>query len=217
MIGLRFAPLVCRKCGKRRSERREIIAEIVETEAKYGRDLRILLEEFERPMRVAGLLSVDQLSGIFLNTEELATASSALVSRLRDALEIAIESGDEDLLTVNVGKVFLDAAPTMLHAFQSYCTRQGAASLLLSNLEKEKELLRVFLRVSQMENAVLRRMNLNSFLMVPVQRVTKYPLLLGRLFKVTPPHAEGREMIRQAQRKIELHLEHMNAVRKLWS
>jgi hypothetical protein len=43
---------------------------------------------------------------------------------------------------------------------------QGAASLLLSNLEKEKELLRIFLRVSQMENAVLRRMNLNSFLMV---------------------------------------------------
>ncbi|XP_046396649.1 uncharacterized protein LOC124163642 [Ischnura elegans] len=212
--GLMFAPLVCRKCGKRRSERREIIAEIVETEAKYGRDLRILLEEFERPMRVAGLLSSEQLAGIFLNTAELATASSVLVGRLKDALEIAVENGDEDLLTVNVGKVFLDAAPTMLHAFQSYCTRQGAASLLLSNLEKEKELLRVFLRVSQMENAVLRRMNLNSFLMVPVQRVTKYPLLLGRLFKVTPHHAEGRDLLRQAQRKIELHLEHMNAETK---
>jgi len=43
---------------------------------------------------------------------------------------------------------------------------QGNAALLLANLEKEKELLRIFLRVSQMENAVLRRMNLNSFLMV---------------------------------------------------
>ena len=47
-----------------------------------------------------------------------------------------------------------------------FCLTQGAASLLLANLEKEKELLRIFLRVSQMENAVLRRMNLNSFLMV---------------------------------------------------
>lgn len=54
----------------------------------------------------------------------------------------------------------------MLHAFESYCTRQGSASLLLQNLEKEKELLRIFLKVSQMENTVLRRMNLNSFLMV---------------------------------------------------
>jgi hypothetical protein len=41
---------------------------------------------------------------------------------------------------------------------------QGAASLLLANREKEKELLRIFLRVLQMEDAVLRRMNLNSFL-----------------------------------------------------
>jgi hypothetical protein len=36
--------------------------------------------------------------------------------------------------------------------------------LLLANLEKGKELLCMFLRVSHMENAALRRMNLNSFL-----------------------------------------------------
>jgi len=66
---------------------------------------------------------------------------------------------------VDVGKIFLESE-RMLHAFESYCTRQGSASLLLQNLEKEKELLRIFLRVSQMENTVLRRMNLNSFLMV---------------------------------------------------
>lgn len=75
------------------------------------------------------------------------------------------ESGDEDLLTVDLGKIFLESE-RMLHAFESYCTRQGGASLLLQNLEKEKELLRIFLKVSQMENTVLRRMNLNSFLMV---------------------------------------------------
>lgn len=104
----------------------------------------------------------------------------------------------------------------MLHAFESYCTRQGGASLLLQNLEKEKELLRIFLKVSQMENAVLRRMNLNSFLMVPVQRVTKYPLLLARLLKATPTVRldvqEARKRLEQAQANIELHLEHMNAV-----
>ena len=35
-----------------------------------------------------------------------------------------------------------------------------------------------------MENKILRRMILSSFLMVPVQRITKYPLLLARLLKV---------------------------------
>ena len=65
------AAAVCDVCWKRRSERRDIIGEIFETEVKYGRDLRIVLEEFHRPMLVAGLLTSDQLAGIFLNTDEL--------------------------------------------------------------------------------------------------------------------------------------------------
>ncbi|XP_030372453.1 uncharacterized protein LOC115622596 [Scaptodrosophila lebanonensis] len=207
--GVVFAPLVCRKCGKKRVERKEIITEIVETEEKYGRDLQIILEEFCHPMLVAGLLTQEQLSAIFLNTEDLLENNQTLAERMRDALDIALEQGDDDLLTVNIGRIFLDFTQ-MLHAFESYCVRQAGASLLLANLEKEKELLRIFLKVSQMENAVLRRMNLNSFLMVPVQRVTKYPLLLARLYKVTPAHLDGRELLKQAQEKIELHLNHIN-------
>lgn len=43
-----------------------------------------------------------------------------------------------------------------------------------------------------------------------MQRVTKYPLLLARLYRVTPAHHEGREILKKAQEKIELHLNHMN-------
>lgn len=127
--GLMFAPLVCRKCAKRRAERREIITEIVETEEKYGRDLRIIQEEFYKPMLVAGLLTPEQLSAIFLNVEELIENNAALSEKLRDALEIAIDQGDEDLLTVNIGRIFLEAVP-MLHAFESYCTRQVSQSAI---------------------------------------------------------------------------------------
>ncbi|KAG7171383.1 Intersectin-1-like 2 [Homarus americanus] len=161
------------------------------------------------PILVAGLLTRDQLKGIFLNVEELVEHNRMFSLQLRDALEIALDQGDEDLLTVNVAKLFLHAAP-MLHAFENYCVRQGSASLLLQTLEKEKELLRIFLKVSQMENTLLRRMNLHSFLMVPVQRVTKYPLLLARLYKATPPTHPSREDCRRAKEKIELHLQHMN-------
>lgn len=90
-----YAPLVCRKCGKKRAERKEIITEIVETEEKYGRDLQIILEEFYQPMLVAGLLTQEQLSAIFLNVEELLENNQSLAERLRDALEIAVEQGDE--------------------------------------------------------------------------------------------------------------------------
>lgn len=205
-----YAPLVCRKCAKKRAERKEIITEIVETEEKYGRDLQIILEEFYKPMLVAGLLTQEQLSAIFLNVEELIENNQVLSEKLRDGLEIAVDQGDEDLLTVNVGKILIECSG-MLTAFQSYCVKQAGAALLLAGLEKEKELLRIFLRVSQMENTVLRRMNLNSFLMVPVQRVTKYPLLLSRLYRATAACATEREDVRSAQRCVESRLEEINA------
>lgn len=142
-----FAPLVCRKCHKRRAERREIIAEIVETEEKYGRDLDIITEEFYRPMMVAGLLNTDQLTSVFLNVSELQEHSAALSQRLRDAYEIAVEQGDDDLLSVNIGRLFLEASPSMLHAFQSYCTRQVGNSLSIRTFghccKKVEELIRL--------------------------------------------------------------------------
>ena len=54
-----------------------------------------------------------------------------------------------------------------------WCILQGSASLLLQTLEKERELLRIFLKVSQMENTLLRRMNLHSFLMVMITVLRK--------------------------------------------
>ena len=47
---------------------------------------------------------------------------------------------------------------------------------------------------------------------MPVQRVTKYPLLLSRLYKVTPSHHTDKNDIKSAQDKIEAALEQMNKV-----
>ena len=55
--------------------------------------------------------------------------------------------------------------------------------------------------------------NPNLFLFyfqVPVQRVTKYPLLLSRLLKVTPAHHLDRSALQESRERIEHHLENMN-------
>ena len=48
-----------------------------------------------------------------------------------------------------------------------------------------------------------------------MQRVTKYPLLLARLYKVTPYQHEDRPCIKRAKEKIESALEQMNKVCKI--
>lgn len=86
---------LCTGCLKQRNERKEIISEIVDTELKYGRDLRIILEEFARPISVAGLLTNQQVDDIFLNLNELIEVNCQLADRLQDVLATAVEQGDE--------------------------------------------------------------------------------------------------------------------------
>ena len=114
---------LCCKCVKRRGERKEIITEIVDTEVKYGRDLRIIVEEFYRPMLVAGLLSSDQLASIFLNVEQLIQVNTSFTEKLKQALDEAAAVSDEDLFSVQIGILFINAMP-MLQAFEAYCTKQ---------------------------------------------------------------------------------------------
>lgn len=122
MLTFGVGELVCENCTRRRIERKEIIMEIYETEAKYGRDLAIIKEEFYVPIQVAGLLGKEQLEQIFLNVDELLQINGTLTRMLREAINSAKE--DEHLLGVSVGKIFIELGDPMMAAFESYCTRQ---------------------------------------------------------------------------------------------
>jgi len=84
-------------------------------------------------------------------------------------------------MEARVGRAFLDSTH-MLLAFETYCVNQCSAALLVDQLTQEREVLRVFLDQLQKERPSLRKMDLKAFLMLPVQRVTKwvYELAMGR-------------------------------------
>ncbi|XP_077176640.1 uncharacterized protein LOC143829493 [Paroedura picta] len=200
---------LCEKCLKCRTERKESVLEFVNTEASYGEDLRIIKEEFYLPMQAAGLLTQDQLLVVFSNIQELIDLNENFLEYLQEEIDQAFEQGDDDLMTVCIGEIFLEFV-NMLPAFQTYCLQQSSSVNMLNALEKEKELLRIFLNVSQNDNTALRRMNLRSFLMAPLQRVTKYPLLLSRIIKSTTEYHPDHSSLREAKSRIESHLEHIN-------
>lgn len=60
---------------------------------------------------------------------ELSNQSQKFGQRLREAVEIALEQGDEDLLTVDVARLFLDKdTEEMMDAFRRYCVRSVSHS-----------------------------------------------------------------------------------------
>ena len=56
--------------------------------------------------------------------------------------------------------------------------------------------------------------NVDFSAQVPMQRITRYPLLLGRVYDLTAPQDDSRELIIQAQRMILKHIEIINSVRQ---
>ncbi|XP_041897601.1 uncharacterized protein LOC121670830 isoform X3 [Corvus kubaryi] len=133
---------LCEKCHKHRTERKESVLEFVNTEASYGEDLRIIKEEFYLPMQAAGLLSQEQLQGIFSNIQELIDLNENFLEILQEEIDQAFDQGDDDLMTVCIGEIFLEFV-NMLPAFQTYCLQQSSSVNMLNALEKEKELLRL--------------------------------------------------------------------------
>ncbi|XP_073490575.1 uncharacterized protein [Aquarana catesbeiana] len=200
---------LCMKCLTRRMERKEAVLEFVNTETSYREDLRIIKEEFYLPMQTAGLLTQEQLVIVFSNIQELIDLNEKFLEVLQEEIDQAFDQGDDDLMTICIGEIFLDFV-NMLPAFQTYCLQQPTSVATLNALEKEKELLRIFLDVSQNDNTALRRMNLRSFLMAPLQRVTKYPLLLSRILKSTTDFHPDHSSLWEAKSRIESHLEHIN-------
>ncbi|OWF49218.1 uncharacterized protein LOC110452089 [Mizuhopecten yessoensis] len=194
----------------KKTERKDIIIEIRDTEKSYGRDLHILKDHFYKPMKTNGLLSSEQVEAIFLNLEQLMNANAQFTARLEAALQDAINNDDHDFTEVSIGSLFLKSTDLMM-AFESYCVNQSHAGNLLETLEKEKELLRIFLQASQDDNVALRRMPLKSFLILPVQRIMRYPLLLERLHKSTSSETPDKAAIVGAKAKLEEILGHINS------
>jgi len=204
-------PEICAKCKDRKVERKEAIIELVQTEINYGNDLQILKEEFYLPMQSGGILSPENLAAIFLNLQELLEVNSKFCAKLQKSLEESVANGDEEFSNVNVGSIFLESVD-FFQAYEIYCSKQTAASALLESLQKKTELLRIFLNVTCRENPKCRKMDLNSFILAPVQRIMKYPLLLSRICKASPRRNPDREKLKMAQRRIEEQLNKINAL-----
>lgn len=201
---------VCQQCQCTRIERKETILELLQTEINYGRDLKILLEEFYLPIKDASLINNQQLTSVFLNLEELVEVNENFIEKLNQLIENSSLDNEEGGQCVNIGHLFLNCFD-MFRAFEKYCVDQSMAIDTLEQIETENDILRAFLQVSQAENSALRRMSLKSFLMVPVQRVMKYPLLLNRLYKATPLHHHDSVPLHEALVGLERILEDINA------
>ncbi|XP_077205504.1 dynamin-binding protein isoform X3 [Paroedura picta] len=163
---------------KRMLEKRaKVIEELLQTERDYIRDLEMCVQKVQMPLQEAQVPHVD-CEGLFGNIQGVIAFSKQLLN----ALEVADA----------VGPTFLALRAELEDVYKVYCQNHDEAIALLEAYEKDervqKHLLESLeiLRSLYSEWGCTNYIDLGSFLIKPVQRVMRYPLLLMELLSATP-------------------------------
>nr|XP_057917597.1 dynamin-binding protein isoform X4 [Doryrhamphus excisus] len=158
-------------------KRSKVIEELLQTEKDYIKDLQMCVVEIIEPLQRKQVKNVD-FDGLFGNISSVIDLSQRLFEKL--------EESD------SIGKVFLEFKTELEGVYNVYCQNHDDAISLLESYEKDENIQRHVQECLERLRAIYREwgktnyINLGSFLIKPVQRVMRYPLLLMELLGATP-------------------------------
>ncbi|XP_042857320.1 intersectin-1-like isoform X2 [Penaeus japonicus] len=160
-------------------KRQNVIQEIISTEASYLCELQLVEQAFVQPMRSSGIVTEKELDLIFVNWSELILVNSYFDK----ALKVRCVNSNGGFITMVADVLCQQIA--QLTPYLRFCSLQIQGATLLgekcsaggpwANLIKQCQ-----------EQPTVRGLTLTSFLLKPMQRITRYPLLIKELLKYTP-------------------------------
>uniref|UniRef100_A0A803XWN9 Dynamin-binding protein n=1 Tax=Meleagris gallopavo TaxID=9103 RepID=A0A803XWN9_MELGA len=181
-------------------KRSKVIEELLQTERDYIRDLEMCVERIMVPLQQAQVLNVD-FEGLFGNIQVVISFSKQLL--------LTLEASD------SIGPVFLAQRAELESIYRVYCQNHDEAIALLETYEKDEKIQKLLvdlldnLRSLYSEWGCTNYINLGSFLIKPVQRVMRYPLLLMELLSATPEsHPDKAPLTAAYKRRKDLVLKY---------
>ncbi|CAI2169930.1 13957_t:CDS:10 [Funneliformis geosporum] len=186
--------------SKEERKRQESIYELISTEQSYIRDLQMIVEIFYGPLQT--ILSSEELNTIFSNIEDILLCNTEILSDLEQRQK------EDEFFVDSVGDILLKHYEC-LKCYKTYCGNQLNASKFLQKKRNEDKRFEEFLKKAQ-QNPQCGSLDLSSFLLKPMQRITRYPLLIRQILHYTDKNNLDHEDMMQALHKAEAILEDTN-------
>ncbi|XP_017292891.1 dynamin-binding protein isoform X2 [Kryptolebias marmoratus] len=174
-------------------KRSKVIDELLQTEYDFIRDLEMCVDEIITPLQEKKV-NVDY-EGLFGNISSVIELSQRLYEELRG--------------TDSIGNVFVSYKDELEEVYKLYCQNHDESISLLETYEKDENVQRHVQDCLESLRAIYREwgkanyINLGSFLIKPVQRVMRYPLLLTELLGATPESHHDRLQLTRAVQAIK--------------
>ncbi|KAI8915202.1 hypothetical protein DFJ77DRAFT_359259 [Powellomyces hirtus] len=180
-------------------KRQEAIYELIATEQSYVRDLESICHTFYGP--ITSMIPATDVAAIFSNIEDIKMVNAVILSDFE-----TIQS-EQDYIIDGIGELFCRHANS-LTVYETYCGNFGNALKVLQKVRAENPRLAEFLKREQRNNPLCRSLDLSSFLLQPMQRITRYSLLLKQILHYTPKaHPDHDGVVRalaMAEKEAEL-------------
>ncbi|XP_053306511.1 dynamin-binding protein isoform X3 [Spea bombifrons] len=170
-------------------KRSKVLEELLQTEKDYLRDLDACVEHIMVPLQATQMGNVD-FEVLFGNIHAVIDISRRLLA--------ALENSD------SAGLVFLEHRGELENVYKEYCQNHEDTIALLEAYEKDERFQKHLLDCMETMKSLYREwgrtnyINLGSFLIKPVQRIMRYPLLLMELLSATPDSHPDKSPLKEA-------------------
>jgi len=181
--------------------RKRVALEIVQTEQNYLRSLSVVIPLIEEVISKQ-ILSKEELDQVFSNLKEIFESHQPFLKMLNERF-----SSWKD--TTTIGDIFLNM--DFIKLYRLYIHNYNMSFAATFYLTKSYVAFEKVIQKFEEEQKKSTRLNLDSFLIMPVQRVPRYILLLKDMLKYTQPSHPDWPMLQQALDKIQSTLSDINA------
>ncbi|XP_036728605.1 intersectin-2 isoform X5 [Balaenoptera musculus] len=178
-------------------KRQGYIHELIETEERYVNDLQLVVEVFQKRMAEPGFLTEGEMAVIFVNWKELIMSNTKLLKALR----VRKKTGGEKMPVQMIGDI-LAAELSHMQAYIRFCSCQLNGAALLQQKTDEHADFKEFLK-KLASDPRCKGMPLSSFLLKPMQRITRYPLLIRSILENTPENHVDHSSLKLALERAE--------------
>lgn len=178
-------------------QRQNHIYELINTEQDYMNDLSLTLEVFYNPIAEAKMLTEHELNTVFVNWKELIMCNMKFLK----ALIVRKKMSQTDKIE-GIGDILLEQIPRFWPYVRFCSCMLNACRLLQDKVEKDPEF-KAFEKRCAGDSRLKQNLPLSSYLLKPLQRITKYPLLISGILKYTSGDHFDRGNLLTALERVE--------------
>ncbi|XP_039090032.1 T-lymphoma invasion and metastasis-inducing protein 2 isoform X2 [Hyaena hyaena] len=197
---------------------RKVIQELMDTEKSYVKDLSCLFELYLEPLQNETFLTQDEMESLFGSLPEMLEFQKVFLETLEDGVSAASDFNTLETpsqfrkLLFSLGGSFLYYADHF-KLYSGFCANHIKVQKVLERAKTDK----AFKAFLDARNPTKQHSStLESYLIKPVQRVLKYPLLLRELVSLTDHESEEHYHLTEALKAMEKVASHINEMQKVY-